>query len=127
MEPVIHLDTHVVVWLYIGDKVRLRPVWKRLTKSELVISPAVILELQYLYEIGRVTEPAEKVYRDLVERIGLRYSDISFSQVILKASMQSWTRDPFDRMIVGNALAENRPLLTRDDGIREHYPLAVWK
>jgi PIN domain nuclease of toxin-antitoxin system len=127
MEALIHLDTHVVVWVYIGDRERLRPVWKTLRQADLVISPIVLLELQYLFEIGRVAEPAETVWLDLVERVGLRTSDAPFSQVIHQSLAQSWTRDPFDRLIAANALVEDRPLLTFDASIRKHCKLAFWK
>ena len=127
METLIHLDTHVVVWLYAGDRARLRPVWKTLNKSDLAISPIVLLELQYLYEIGRVTEPAENVFLDLVERVGLRPSDAPFSSVVKQSLAQNWTRDPFDRLIVANAIVDNHPLLTLDEHIRAHFPMAIWK
>ncbi len=127
MEALIHLDTHVVIWLYIGERKRLRPVWKTLKGSELAISPVVALELQYLFEIGKTTEPAEAVVSDLLGRIGLRVSGASFSEVVRHALLQTWTRDPFDRLIVGNAMVENAPLLTMDENIRAHFSLAFWR
>jgi PIN domain nuclease of toxin-antitoxin system len=39
---------------------------------------------------------------------------------------QSWTRDPFDRIIVSQAALRNAPLVTRDQVIRDHYSQAVW-
>lgn len=126
MEALIHLDTHVVVWLYLGDRKRLRPVSKTLEGSELAVSPVVALELQYLFEVGRTTEPAETVVADLVGRIGLRMSEAPFSGIVRHALLQGWTRDPFDRLIVGNALAENLPLLTSDESVRAHCSLAFW-
>ncbi|MCP4995668.1 MAG: type II toxin-antitoxin system VapC family toxin [Gammaproteobacteria bacterium] len=51
----IYLDTHVVVWLYVGDLSKFsHPAKAALNTSPLVISPMVILELTYLHEIGRV-------------------------------------------------------------------------
>jgi len=51
----IYLDTHVVVWLYAGDKKRFpAAVCKRIEDNELLISPIVLLELQYLKETGRL-------------------------------------------------------------------------
>ena len=46
--------------------------------------------------------------------------------VVQAAASLSWTRDPFDRLIVGDALAANCPLLTKDDSIQANLPLAVW-
>lgn len=126
MRPLIHLDTHVVAWLYCGDMARLGPVLDRIEQSELAISPMVILELQHLYEIGRTTRPGIEVFKDLCDRIGLRMADSAFSRIIDQVTRQTWTRDPFDRLISAQAIIENTPLLTADRTILEHCPLATW-
>jgi len=79
-------------------------------------------QLQYLFEVGRTTEPAETVVADLVGRIGLRMSEAPFPGIVRHALLQGWARDLFDRLIVGNALAENLPLLTFDETVRAHCP-----
>jgi PIN domain nuclease of toxin-antitoxin system len=38
----------------------------------------------------------------------------------------SWTRDPFDRLVVSQAALADSILITRDRLILEHYPKAVW-
>ena len=123
----IYLDTHVVVWLYAGD-LELLPqgVRELLEGEELVISPMVELELQYLYESGRTTQPGRTVVDALDEEIGLARCGLPFDQVIAAALNQDWTRDPFDRVIVAQARARRLPLLTRDQTIRDHYREAIW-
>jgi len=56
---VIHyLDTQVMVWLCEGLIERLSPAAKMaIEESELVISPMVLLELEYLSEIKRIVKP----------------------------------------------------------------------
>jgi len=127
MEALIHLDTHVVIWLFLGDRKRLRPVRKTLEDSDLAMSPVVALELQYLFGIGRTTELADTVVSDLLDRIGLRMSEAPFPRIVRHALLQNWTRDPFDRLIVGTALAENAHLLTFDENTRAHCNLAFWR
>jgi PIN domain nuclease of toxin-antitoxin system len=126
MEALTHLDTHVVVWLYANDRARLRPVWSRLERATLAISPMVTLELELLREIGRLRVGGGDIVADLVARIGLQVSTTSMVQVIGHALALSWTRDPFDRLIVANALADDAPLITKDETIRKHLPNAVW-
>jgi PIN domain nuclease of toxin-antitoxin system len=124
---VIYLDTHVVVWLYAGDLELLpQEVRELLEGEELVISPMVELELQYLYESGRTTQPGRVVVDTLDEEIGLARCGLPFGQVIAAALNQDWTRDPFDRVIVAQARARRLPLLTRDQTIRDHYREAIW-
>ena len=123
----IRLDTHVVVWLHTGDVERFTPEGRRMLESEsLLISPMVQLELTYLHEIGRLAVGGADILGDLTRRIGLALSDQPFDAVVLAAAALGWTRDPFDRLIVGDALAANCPLLTKDDVIREHCSLALW-
>lgn len=123
----IHLDTHVVVWLYAGRTDLLpEPVGQHLAKEDLAISPAVLLELELLLETGRITEGGRPIVDDLAQRIGLRVSGASFQQVAIEAARQKWTRDPFDRLVVGQAAVEAVPLASKDRKIRQHYPLALW-
>lgn len=123
----IHLDTHVVVWLYLGD-LSLFPasVRRELNRSDLVISPVVELELQYLHEIERVRVPASDIVHELEQSIALQFSDTSFHSVVRAAMSHSWTRDPFDRMIVAQAAVDGAPLLTKDANIRRHHRAAFW-
>lgn len=123
----IMLDTHVVAWLYGGQLECIPESVRNLLDSQAAsISPMVLLELQYLYEIKRVTVPAAQVMESLSTQIGLKQADTPFPAVVSAALGITWTRDPFDRLIVAQALAENAPLVTADETIRKHLPLATW-
>ena len=123
----IRLDTHVVVWLFAGDLGRLSPAARELIEREQsMISPAVELELTFLGEIDRITASAREIVDDLGQRIGLERSTSSFRDVVGAAHRLSWTRDPFDRLIVGDAVATSSQLVTKDRHIREQCDFAVW-
>jgi PIN domain nuclease of toxin-antitoxin system len=92
----------------------------------LQISPAVVLELQHLFEIRRVAEPAQSVVTALESTLGLTVSTLSFQQVVANAVELTWTRDPFDRLIVAQAQAQGVSLVTADKVIRKHYARALW-
>jgi PIN domain nuclease of toxin-antitoxin system len=126
-DRVTRLDTHVVAWLYAGEVERLSPTARELLeRGELVISPMVQLELIYLHEAGRLSARGGDVVADLRERVGLHLSDQPFSAVVAAAADLTWTRDPFDRLIVGDAVAANSPLITKDETILSHCGLARW-
>ncbi len=123
----IHLDTHVVAWLYLGELSLFPPaVRNELNRSDLVASPIIELELQYLFEIERVTVPAIEIVTELQQTIGLRFSEAPFQGVVRASLANQWTRDPFDRIITAQAAVEGAPLLTKDANIRRHYRLAYW-
>ncbi len=123
----IYLDTHVVMWLYAGQVEKLSEQAKSLINENYVyISAIVRLELQYLYEIQRVTDEANKILFDLSDRIGLKICDKSFNTIVSGALELSWTRDPFDRIIVANAALNSSILVTKDQNILENYENARW-
>ena len=123
----MHLDTHVVAWLFAGHINHLPPaVRRRLDSEPLIISPVVELELAYLHEIGRTTQPPGVVLPELGGAVGLTVSGAPFGAVVGAAIGLAWTRDPFDRLIAAQALVENEALLTKDERIRKHLDLAVW-
>jgi PIN domain nuclease of toxin-antitoxin system len=123
----IYLDTHVVVWLYGGLVAEFSPTASAAIEgNELLISPMVRLELRYLHETGRITVPPAKVIGALERDLGLAICPQPFSLVVRQAEQVGWTRDPFDRLIVGQAEAGAFPLLTRDELIRKHFANAIW-
>jgi len=123
----IYLDTHIVVWLYAGKVEKLSGLAKELINDhEVFISPVVRLELQYLFEIQRVTDEANEIVFDLSDRIGLKICDKSFNTIVSSALDLSWTRDPFDRIIVANATINRNILVTKDQNILENYEKAMW-
>lgn len=124
----LYLDTHIVVWLRQKELQKFSP--KALEAIEqagqLFISPMVELELKFLYEIGRISETPYNILGDLGAMIGLKIDDHSFSEVIQKAMLIDWTRDPFDRIIVAHAMSQERKLLTKDEKILSYFQDAVW-
>lgn len=124
----IYLDTHVVVILhaYFADKIPQKS--KDLIESSegILISPMVHLELQYLHEIGRIHHTSTKIIHDLVASLGLQICPLSFPMVAAKAVHETWTRDPFDRIITAQARIDKAPLLTKDRTILKHYSHATW-
>jgi hypothetical protein len=66
------------------------------------------------------------VVEALRREVGLEVCDLPFAQIAEAAIEQSWTRDPFDRLIVSQAILRGAPLLTRDRAIRDNCSLARW-
>lgn len=114
-------------WLYEGADHRVPQRARDLLAAEQAfVSPMVELELTYLYEVGRVTEPATAPLSALRRTIGLQIADLSLAALVQAATGITWTRDPFDRMIAAQAVAANVPLVTADRTIRHNLPLAIW-
>jgi len=123
----IYLDTHVLVYLYLGEAGKLGAAARAALETEdLLVSPAAVLELQFLHEIGRLRPTAEKMVDALAQDIGVRVCDLPFRTVVDQALRETWGRDPFDRLIVANAKVNNAPLITKDERIHQHFAHSVW-
>jgi PIN domain nuclease of toxin-antitoxin system len=117
-KPLVYLDTHIVCWLFEGRNRKFsKKAVHAMESGVLSVSLIVDLELQYLYEIGRIREISDKVLSALAEEINLNVAETSLALIIEKARTLNWTRDPFDRLITAEAMAVPDALLvTKDSG-----------
>lgn len=123
----IHLDTNVLLYIY-DERTQIipAPAQQRIETEALSFSPMVELELWYLWEIGRLTTPVDTVLGELAGALELNVSSAPFRSVVRIANSLSWTRDPFDRIIAAQSLADQADLITSDQTLRKHLPSAFW-
>jgi PIN domain nuclease of toxin-antitoxin system len=107
---VILLDTNALLWLDTGHRrARVLSRWA----GRLFVSPATLLELSFLLEVGRIKARAGEPYdpdgdpRWLVD-------EPPAGAWFAAARELSWTRDPFDRLIVAHARSRGLRLATGD-------------
>ena len=62
----------------------------------------------------------------LAKDVGLSVADVSLARVMKMAGTLTWTRDPFDRMIVAHAMVADAALVSKDRLIRKHCDKAIW-
>ena len=125
---ITYLDTNVAVWLAEGSLQRISPAARgRIEKDDLLLSPIVLMELEYLHEIQRILLPARDLLTKLAHEIGVHVCDLDFPSVMDAALDEKWTRDPFDRIVVAHAKANGFAWLVSSDAeIQNHYPRTVW-
>jgi PIN domain nuclease of toxin-antitoxin system len=116
------LDSNVVVWLVAGDPIR--PAARAAIESAdaVFVSAATIWELAAKVAAGRLQAPA-----DLPEQLldlGMRPLALEWAHARVAADLPSHHRDPFDRMLVAQAMVEHLSIVTRDQDI-PRYPVPV--
>ncbi len=123
-----YLDTHIAVFLHDGKLEKLSKSAKReIEACDLLISPMVVFELEYMHKRQRINIPAKQLYETIHTDFGVTMCRIPFAKIVDEAIGLDWTSDPFDRLIVGHAKANREsPLITRDRSIRENYVKSVW-
>ena len=114
----ILLDTHALIWMAKGHR-RARPL---AALPRLYLSPATILELQFLVEVGRVR------FADRVSPVTLaaderwRLDEPPAAKWFAAACNIGWTRDPFDRLLAAHARLRGWKLATADEILLERMP-----
>lgn len=127
MATIAHCDTHTVLWLYAGEIDRLGArAMEAIETFELMVSPIVRLEMQFLLEINRINEKPERIFKSLAKDFGIRVCGDPFETVVESAEKINWTRDPFDRIIVAQAVVAQALLITKDNEMRKNYKHCVW-
>jgi hypothetical protein len=64
---------------------------------------------------------------DLNQRIAVSVCQLPMFVIISSALQVKWTREPGDRLIVANAIANDEaPLVTSNRRIRAEYGNAIW-
>jgi PIN domain nuclease of toxin-antitoxin system len=121
------LDTHAAVFLWEG-RAEIFGSGSRelLEQSALFVSPLVRLELGFLKECGKLTIEPDQILGSLVTDLGVMVTSDPLDALVPHAMDLSWTRDPFDRLLVATALLHQAPLVTRDTRIHANFAGAVW-
>jgi PIN domain nuclease of toxin-antitoxin system len=125
---IAYLDTNVVLWIVQSKLERFSDnVLDVLNNAALLLSPMVLIELEYLYEIGRSRISSREVQIKIEYELGTRVCDLPFPAVANVMIGEKWTRDPFDRMIVAQAKANGfAHLVSADQEIAKHYLRTIW-
>ena len=111
------LDTHIALWA-ITDSPALPAEARRLildSRNEIYVSTATIWEIAIKYGLGRGTMPISgRKAADYFDLAGYMTLDISKEHAVYVESLPPHHVDPFDRMLVAQALSEPMRLLTHD-------------
>ena len=118
------LDTHVFLWLQteperLGSQLRL--VEDR--RNELFVSAASAWEVAVKYQLGKLPlpEPPDRYVPHRVRAIGAHPIAAEHPHALAVAELPALHRDPFDRLLVAQAILLELTLLTADPAVAA-YP-----
>lgn len=121
------LDTHIFLWFIVGDS-RLPVLFRdaiREPKNTVFLSAASVWEIIIKYKIGKLPLPQSPEIYIPRQRRNHRIRSLPISESSLKhlASLPDLHRDPFDRILISQALSSNLILVTVDQNVM-NYPAA---
>ncbi len=114
------LDTHVLLW-WLDDN----PTLSKAARSAIseatnivFISAAVIWEIRIKQSLGKLKIP--KNFREVLEGQPFENLDIAVEHAHKIALLENYHRDPFDRILIAQAIVERFTLITRDENIMKY-------
>lgn len=124
------LDTHVLLWVSAGEVHRVSDETQKLLASldhEFLFSVASLWEIAIKRGLGRADFRIEPrlLHRSLLDS-GYREVPITSEHAFLVEVLPALHRDPFDRILVVQAMVEGAVLLTVDDMVLR-YPGPIRK
>jgi len=117
------LDTHAVVWFLDGsDKLRGEARAAIESAERVYVSAATIWEMAVKVASGRLVAPFD--FPDRLLDLGMLQLALEWEHARVAGGLPLHHRDPFDRMLVAQAIVERLTIVTRDADIGR-YPVPV--
>ncbi len=124
------LDTHAFIW-WDEDPSRLGRAAHAACfdpTNELVLSAASVWEMQLKVMLGKLSlrKPLSQLIADQIQRNGLEILAINLEHILRLDTLPSHHKDPFDRMIVSQAVVEGWEIVSHDHAISQYPVKIIW-
>lgn len=124
------LDTHTFLWFVSGDPqlpASVRDKIKDLDQS-CFLSVASLWEITIKKQLGKLTlDISLKELFEYADRNQIEIVQITHDHLLTLSNLPNHHGDPFDRLIISQAMAENLILITRDKGLKKYKVKQQWK
>jgi len=124
------IDTHALLW-WLSDDPSLSAAARRAmaeTSNVLLVSAASAWEIATKVRLGRLPGAAELAadFQGFMLREGFTTLDITADHGIRAGLLPGPHKDPFDRMLISQAQAENVPIVTNERAFESYGVRRVW-
>jgi len=122
------LDTHAFLW-WCEDSPQLSlKAREAITGNDCLVSFASFWEIAIKVSLEKLRLPAkpEKYLPEQMSLNGFEQLKISFRQMMRTAALPFHHRDPFDRLLIAQALEEEVAIVSRDPMIELYGVMRIW-
>ncbi|MDO9240213.1 MAG: type II toxin-antitoxin system VapC family toxin [Methylicorpusculum sp.] len=124
------LDTHTFLWLN-DESERLSQAVKELCSSgehEFYLSMASPWEMQIKHQLGKLSLaiPIEELVIKNIQENNIKLLPIDLSHINYLAQLPTHHKDPFDRIIIAQAIIEGMAIVTIDHVFVDYPVQLVW-
>lgn len=119
------IDTHVFLWAMSGDKKLLKRAEATMLSADAVfVSAASIWEISIKSGLGKLDVDVNELVARM-EEAGFRELPVTTVHAAAVRDLPDIHRDPFDRLLVAQAMTEPLRLLSDDDNVAKYTDLVI--
>ena len=123
------LDTHTLIW-FIGGNEELSQTARQSIEAENAVnfvSIASLWEIAIKISLGKLElkTPFKEINRQLLEN-GFEILPVTFEDTLTVSNMPFHHRDPFDRIIIAQALTNGLTIISRDELFSSYNVKVLW-
>ncbi|MES2614747.1 MAG: type II toxin-antitoxin system VapC family toxin [Bdellovibrionota bacterium] len=119
----ILVDTHIFIWILTGSDRLTKKILEQLNHADSVyLSSISITEIIIKCQIGKLKINVNEAVQNLAE-IGIKELPYTISHACALQNLPFIHKDPFDRMLVSQAISEPLKFLTADKILAEYSEL----
>jgi PIN domain nuclease of toxin-antitoxin system len=123
------LDTHVLIWFLNGDKSLSAKARKAIESDNATnfISIASLWEIAIKLSLDRLSIklPFEK-FKDELDKNNFQILPITFNDTVILSTLTFHHRDPFDRLIISQSIANVFTLISKDKEFSAYKIKLLW-
>jgi PIN domain nuclease of toxin-antitoxin system len=117
------LDTHVFLWAADDDPRLSAAAWSMIEEAHAVyVSSASIWEATIKFQLGKLKVAPDRLIEAVTES-GFEELSITFRHTAAVTRLPPIHRDPFDRLLLAQAISEPLHFLTADDKLTQYSEL----
>jgi len=119
----ILLDTHIFLWCVDDDPKLSSKAWAQIEVADTVyVSSASLWEATIKYQLGKLRVEPERLV-DAVSASGFRELAVTMRHAVAVRQLPDLHRDPFDRLLIAQAISEPLHFLTADEQLQPYSAL----
>jgi PIN domain nuclease of toxin-antitoxin system len=121
------LDTHAFLW-FINGSIELSPQAKNIiqnTQNTMYLSIASFWEIAIKLNIGKLSIGMSfDELKQEADKNDFRFLSIQFNDIRLLTTLELHHKDPFDRILIAQAIQNNLTMITKDSNF-DAYPVKI--
>ena len=123
------IDTHAIIWFITNDSklpAEIREIMKDSVNKRFA-SIVSYWEIAIKFSLGRLDLNADlETIFDLINKTGFEILPVEQNHIISASKLEFHHNDPFDRLLIGQAISENFTIITKDAVFKKYDIPVQW-